>query len=414
MQACTPPQSPHKRREASTRSKSRFFYAYDTRQPGAHVKDVIHHLNLQYSSFVFQQRACEYWLRQRRVIGDTAIHRLGKSHQKASKITDISLNIFLHAHKKIRSLPLVEQIVFHNITPYIKKRNLQYQLWTRRRARRRKKAWVRAISKVNQQKRVAYCTAHQGDTIQDYWQYIHFSDEAHIDPYQSSTEWILRPDGERLLPENMQMEHFDNPSQRLHIAASVSWHHKGALQFYNDENNNIQRTRKPRKTKYVSDADYQQQLIDWQASLPSPPRGNAMTQVYYTARLLPLYVAEMQSHRIQHGLDCMFQQDNDPSHGTRSYDNLPKRFLNRNWIAVLVHPPQSPDLSPIEACWNILKQRVRQRYFNWQTLDEFKKVVLEEWDRITLDEIRTRIEEMPLRCNEIVKRDGFPFKSKLW
>lgn len=412
MEPHTPPQSPHKRREASTRSKSRFFDAYDTRPPGYTLKDVIHQLNLQYL-FGFHERACKYWLRARKAVGmDTAIHRLGKSHQKASKISDAQLDLLLHAHKKIRSLPLLEQIVFHNL--YTKKRNLQYQLWTRRRARRRKKRWVRAVSKINQGKRVIYCTAYQDKTVEDFWQFIHFSDEAHLDPYQSSAEYILRPDGEALLPENMQMEHFDNLSQRLHIAATVSWHHKGALQFYNDENNNLLRPRKPRKSRYQSAAVYQQRIIDWEASLPPPPRGNAMTQVYYTARLLPVYAHEIHQHRIQYGYDCIFQQDNDPSHGTRSDDNLPKRFLNQNWITVLLHPPQSPDLNPIEACWNILKQRVRQRYFDWDTLEQYKQVVLEEWDRITIDEIRARIREMPLRCNEIVKRDGFPFKSTLW
>jgi hypothetical protein len=198
---------------------------------------------------------------------------------------------------------------------------------------------VRAVSKTNRRKRVIYCTAYQGKTIEDYWQFIHFSDEAHLDPYQSSAEYILRPDGEALLPENMQMEHFDNLSQRLHIAATVSWHHKGALQFYNDENNNQPRPRKPRKSMYQSAAVYQQRIIDWEASLPPPPRGNAMTQVYYTARLLPIYAHEIHQHRIQHGYDCIFQQDNDPSHGIRSDNNLPKRFLNQNWITVLLHPP---------------------------------------------------------------------------
>ena len=114
----------------------------------------------------------------------------------------------------------------------------------------------------------------------------------------------------------MQMEHFDNLSQRLHIAATVSWHHKGAIQFYNDENNNLLRPRKPRKSRYQSAAVYQQRIIDWEASLPPPPRGNAMTQVYYTARLLPVYAHEIHQHRIQYGYDCIFQQDNDPSHGT--------------------------------------------------------------------------------------------------
>jgi hypothetical protein len=31
-----------------------------------------------------------------------------------------------------------------------------------------------------------------------------------------------------------------------------------------------------------------------------------------------------------------------------------------------------------------------------------------------MDEIRARIKEMPTRIKEIIKRGGFPYKSKLW
>jgi hypothetical protein len=347
------------------------------------------------------------------MLGHTqAIHRQGKSHKKASKVTDIHLNNLLKADKTVRSLPLETQIKFHNL--HVSKRTLQQQLLKRRHARKRKKAWVRAVSKINQQKRVVHCIQYQ-DKLLSFWQNIHFTDEAHIDPYQSSAEWILRPDGERLLPENMQMEHFDS-SYRLHIAASISWHHKGALQFYNDENNNLPRPPKPRRSRYQTEEVYQQRILAWQASLPGPPRGNAMTQAYYTARLLPIYATEIHSHRIHYGFDCILQQDNDPSHGTRSDNNVVKRFQMDNWIPIFLHPPQSPDLNPIEACWNILKQRVRRRYFDWHYdgLEALKRVILEEWDKITMDEIRARIAEMPMRYNEIIKRDGLPFKSKLW
>jgi hypothetical protein len=80
----------------------------------------------------------------------------------------------------------------------------------------------------------------------------------------------------RYEPENMQIEHFQNPSQRLHIAATISYHHKGALQFYYDENNNKVRPRKPRKNKSQTDTQFQENLVKWEASLPGPPQGNLM------------------------------------------------------------------------------------------------------------------------------------------
>jgi transposase len=135
--------------------------------------------------------------------------------------------------------------------------------------------------------------------------------------------------------------------------------------------------------------------------------------LYYTHRLLPIYTEEIHQHRLR-GLDCLFEQDNDPSHGTRTAENLAQYFLRSNWIEVFDHPPQSPDLSPIEGCWNILKQRIRKRYFDWHTVDEFRKVVLEEWDRITIKEIRARITELRIRYKAVIASNGFPYNSKLW
>jgi hypothetical protein len=44
---------------------------------------------------------------------------------------------------------------------------------------------------------------------------------------------------------------------------------------------------------------------------------------------------------------------------------------------------------------------------------ELKRIILKEWEKITMDEIRARIEEMPERCRKIAI-DGKPVKSDLW
>jgi replicative DNA helicase len=110
----------------------------------------------------------------------------------------------------------------------------------------------------------------------------------------------------------------------------------------------------------------------------------------------------------------MLQEDNDSSHGTRSRDNVARRYKDINWIDTLLHPAQSPDLNPIEAVWNILKQRVRRRSSSCGSLEEFQALIIEEWEKITLDEIRTRIREMPERCRKLVATGGECIKSTLW
>ena len=137
-----------------------------------------------------------------------------------------------------------------------------------------------------------------------------------------------------------------------------------------------------------------------------------MTQIYYVQHLLPVYAKEVSDARLMHDRMGVLQEDNDNSHGTRSKDNVVVRYKEANWIPTLIHPPQSPDLNPIEAVWNLLKQRIKQR--QWRTMAELKKVVLDEWDKISLDEIGERIAEIPDRCKKLIATGGMPIKSALW
>ena len=154
--------------------------------------------------------------------------------------------------------------------------------------------------------------------------------------------------------------------------------------------------------------------MKWEASLPHDvedpqAKGNKMTQKYYTERLLSGYIKKLQEDS-----KSILQEDNDSSHGTRSKNNVARKLKEENSIKTFRHPAQSPDLNPSEGIWCILKQRVRKRYGDWRTIDELKQVILEEWDKITLDDIRARIAEMPVRCKKLVANGGERIKSKLW
>ncbi len=52
-----------------------------------------------------------------------------------------------------------------------------------------------------------------------------------------------------------------------------------------------------------------------------------------------------------------FQQDNAPCH--KAY--YVKDWLGANNIRMLAHPPQSPDLNPIENVWGIMKSYVEKK-----------------------------------------------------
>ncbi len=88
------------------------------------------------------------------------------------------------------------------------------------------------------------------------------------------------------------------------------------------------------------------------------------------------------------GRPCIFQQDNAKPHSA----HIKKSWLRRKRVRVLDWPACSPDLSPIENVWRILKRKMRQR--RPRTVAHLKTCLQEEWDKITP------------RLLSVVKRNG--------
>jgi transposase len=82
------------------------------------------------------------------------------------------------------------------------------------------------------------------------------------------------------------------------------------------------------------------------------------------------------------------------------------------YISSLIRPPQSPDLNLTKGVWNILKPRIHKR--TWRTIEELKAILQEEWSKITIEEVRRRIREMPERCEKLIKWGSGPVKSDVW
>jgi transposase len=100
----------------------------------------------------------------------------------------------------------------------------------------------------------------------------------------------------------------------------------------------------------------------------------------------------IQEAQTTHNQHIILQEDNDPSHSTRSELDIAKQLKDSKWITILIQPAQSPDLNPIEAIWGILKQQTRRK--RWNDLEQLKEVLQDEWSKITMQEIRARI----MRC----------------
>lgn len=366
------------------------------------------------------------WLQSRRLYGSSAYRKTRQNSKilgRKSRVTKAKCKFLVSRRNKVRDQLLECQIAEHDIP--LKKRALQTQLRKHTNyGMFYKMAYVKKeISPANKKKREDFGDEHKDKTVKDFWHLFFFTDEVHVDPSLMKTGYILREQGTRLDPDNIQ-EKPKKIGNKLHMAGWVNWHEKcEKLEFYHDEEEHIERPkrpRKPRKRKSESDEEFQDRLKEWDATAPHPvevkPQGNSMTQKYYTDRLLPVYINAIQNASAREDLPWILQEDNDQSHGHRppvgQTVSLAQKTREEAGIRTFIHPPQSPDLNPIEGCWCILKERMRKR--KWDNLDELKQVLQDEWSKITMKEVRARIAEMPWRCKQVAKSGGKPIKSNLW
>ena len=78
-------------------------------------------------------------------------------------------------------------------------------------------------------------------------------------------------------------------------------------------------------------------------------KGNTITQKYYIDRLLPIYCQAIKDQAKRMPREWYLQEDRDPSYGMHK-EGLVCSYKRKHGIKNLVHPVQSPDLNPIEAC----------------------------------------------------------------
>jgi hypothetical protein len=188
---------------------------------------------------------------------------------------------------------------------------------------------------------------------------------------------------------------------------------------YNDEEDKIEQPPYPskprRRPKTETEEEYQARVREWEAGKPHElevkVKGNAITQKYYVDRLLPIYVDTIESIRLIDDKPWLLQEDGHPSHGIRKR-GLAQEYKEAHNVQNLSHPAQSPDLNPIEGIWLIIKQRIRRRVFDSE--EELKEALQEEWDKITMEEIRDRIADMPRRCAELIRSGGKPIRGNKW
>ncbi|XDV36000.1 hypothetical protein PO909_005854 [Leuciscus waleckii] len=221
----------------------------------------------------------------------------------------------------------------------------------------RKAHRVPLISTTNRKKRLQFARAHQNWTVED-WKNVAWSDES---------RFLLRHSDGRVRIWRKQNENMDPSCLVTTVQAGgdgvmvwgmFSWHTLGNLHFCDGTIN---------ADKYIEILEHNM--------LPS------------------------RRHLFQ-GRPCIFQQDNAKPHSA----HITKSWLRRKRIRVLDWPAYSPDLSPIENVWLILKRKMRQR--RPRTVAHLKNCLQQEWDKITPETLHHLVSSVPKRLLSVVKRNG--------
>ncbi|KAL4465551.1 hypothetical protein ABPG72_014000 [Tetrahymena utriculariae] len=93
-------------------------------------------------------------------------------------------------------------------------------------------------------------------------------------------------------------------------------------------------------------------------------------------------------------------QDNAPCHKSKFTTN----FINHQGIQILPHPPNSPDLNPIELIWSVIKSRIEKE--NPQNEQQLRQVIQQQWDDIEQDIIHSCILHYKKRLKTVFELNG--------
>ena len=298
----TPPRSPLAGRDATTRRRTKFFDALTDNKGAIPLTRISKKCGISESC---GRKWKEIWQNE----GDE-----GKRHPRQrskvlgrnSQVTKSMCKMLCSPSRNpVRKQPYEAQIAYHKLP--VKTRQLQNKLreYTKRGARYKCAFVKKVISNKNKEEREKYGNDYKFKPLLDFFDHIVFTDEAHVDPISQAQGRVLREQGTRDLPENIE-ERPPLKGVRFHIAAWISWWGKAdKLEFYNDEKDEVVEPAYPHKprqrptTEFA--AEYEAWVKEWDAGKPHKIKvkvqGNAITQKYYVDRLLPIYVQAIESMR---------------------------------------------------------------------------------------------------------------------
>jgi transposase len=274
------------------------------------------------------------------------------------KIKDRAKRVILREVKKTRaisaeslrySLPLEQQGDISNQTL----RNVLIDEGLNGRIPRRKPF----ISDVNKKKRLDYAVSHI-NMGNDFWKKVLFTDESSFSLATGRRiKRVWRKPGEEYLPECVQPT-FKSGNKTVMYWGCMSYNGLGPFEFISG-------------------------------------MMNAQFYVEMLERLLPVAVETLDLPA-----DYVFMQDNAPCHTAR----ISREFFASKGLNVLPHPPQSPDLNPIEHIWMRIDEIMTKNPAS--SIPDLKAKLNIAWSELGLDVVQQYVNSMPRRLQAVIDAKG--------
>lgn len=217
------------------------------------------------------------------------------------------------------------------------------------------------ISKINKAKRLKYAMDHLDWTEED-WKTVLFTDESKYNLHESDGRmYVWRRVGEEF-KEGCIVTTYKSGDKGHMVWGAIGWNGVGPLHFC---------------TQNVT-AKYYVDLLD-----DNLPECMAILSLDDNTKLM---------------------QDNAPAHKAK----VTMRYLEDIGLPTLPHPPQSPDMNPIEHVWDYVGREVRK--INPQTNTELKSAIETAWYAVPLEFVQKLILSMPRRLKAVKESKGGPTK----
>ena len=199
------------------------------------------------------------------------------------------------------------------------------------------------------------------------WELVRFSDEMHsgYGP-EHQLRYIRRP-GERYYSDCIQRvkEPKDSDLKRQHTWSAAGFNFKGPIVFY---------------------------------TVPSNDNGKMTLQVYRDSILEPIV-----KPWIATGQNFVLEEDGDSGHGTGK-KNIVRTWKQQHGLKYYFNCSNSPDLSPIENCWQASEQTLK-KYPHWDDMTT-RELIREGWDNLSQERINNWVHGMPQRLRDVLTAES--------